>query len=946
MKSATYPAHSQRSSKAAFPVDQGQRLAPPWPRYGVSETASGYGKPTDEDAGEGAGEDANDGPENGLDEQSETLWIDVLVDCPGAQGLYTYAVPPQASIKAGDILSVSFGRQQVGAIAIQRRDTPPPDLDPATVKPIDDVVSRGFFPPHYWTLLQQVAEYYCTPLIQVIRGALPPGLLGRSQRRIRLQADALPTGAADFLQPAARQLLECLQQQPQGDYTWTYLQRQVRGAAQGLRDLLQRGWVESYLESPTPIRPKQRQAVMLTDAGDAGSLSPRQQEILELLRRQGGDLWLQDLLQLGRTSSSVVHALARKGYVVVQPREVLRREQDSAPPRDRPKSLTPAQTDAVSQITALSGPVQVLLHGVTGSGKTEVYLQAIAPILARNQSALVLVPEIGLTPQLTDRFRARFGDRVQVYHSSLADGERYDTWRQMLRGLPQVVIGTRSAVFSPLPHLGLIILDEEHDSSFKQDQPAPCYHARTVARWRSQLEGCPLVLGTATPSLETWVDAQVSSEVSSELGSEVSLEASSEESISPGSVRALRVGALHLEPSSLDQSSDQSSGGALSPVPAASTTAAPSPPSLYLSLPDRIHDRPLPPIEIVDMRAEFRAGNRSIFSHRLQTALMQLRETGQQGILFIHRRGHSTFVSCRSCGEVMACPHCDVSLTYHQTHAEATAYLRCHYCGYGRSYPPQCPTCGSPYLKHFGSGTQRVMQELSRHLPDLRCLRFDRDTTRTKGAHRALLTRFAQGEVDVLVGTQMLAKGLDIPQVTLVGVVAADGLLNLADFRAGERAYQLLTQVAGRAGRGDEPGRVILQTYAPQHPVIEAVQHQHYGAFVKTELSERAALGYPPYGRLILLRLSSPDAEAVQQAAEQVAAQLRPGYSDTARYTVLGPAPAAIMRVARRYRWQILIKVAPEVTLDDAQLPDLQRLRSHIPSRVSLTIDVDPFNLL
>jgi primosomal protein N' (replication factor Y) (superfamily II helicase) len=815
-------------------------------------------------------------------------WVEVLVDCSGAQGLYLYQVPSDLQVQPGDILSVPFGAQQIGAIAIRLVAELPTDLDATSVRAVEDVVTRSFFPPHYWILLQQVAQYYYTPLIQVVRVALPPGLLGRSQRRIRLKPETIPAGAQLFLSPSAQQILERLQGQKHGDYTWQYLQRQVRGANRGLRELLQRGWVESYLEPPAPIRPKLRQAVTLIAQPPLTALSPRQQEVLDVLRRRGGDMGLQELLQICHTSSSVLKGLEQKGWIVIQLREVLRTETGVSQQPDQPKALTADQAASVAAIATLHGYTQVLLHGVTGSGKTEVYLQAIAPLLQQGQSALVLVPEIGLTPQLTDRFRARFGDRVQVYHSALSDGERYDTWRQMLSGTPKVVIGTRSAIFAPLRHLGLIILDEEHDSSFKQDQPAPCYHARTIAQWRSQLENCPLVLGSATPSLESWV-----------VGKEERIK-EEEERIK----------------------------------------------DLYLSLPHRIHSRPMPPIQIVDMRQELSRGNRTIFSQSLQQALQELqarRQEGKQGLLFIHRRGHSTFVSCRSCGYVMECPYCDISLAYHQPQADSVGFLRCHYCGFGRSHPSHCPDCSSPYLKHFGSGTQRVIQELTQRFPDLRCLRFDSDTTRTKGAHRALLSRFAQGEADLLVGTQMLTKGIDLPQVTLVGVIAADGLLHLADYRASERAFQTLVQVAGRAGRGDDPGQVIIQTYSPQHPVIQAVQQHDYEAFVGTELRQRSELGYPPYGRMILLRLSGLDATAVQRTAERFAEHLCSEEFGNANYELLGPAPAAVMRVARRYRWQLLLKCR----LDrPSHLPNLMELRSLCPTGVSLTIDVDPLNLL
>jgi primosomal protein N' (replication factor Y) (superfamily II helicase) len=385
--------------------------------------------------------------------------------------------------------------------------------------------------------------------------------------------------------------------------------------------------------------------------------------------------------------------------------------------------------------------------------------------------------------------------------------------------------------------------------------------------------------------------------------------------------------------------------------------ASPSPPHpSRLTLPHRIQSRPMPPIDVVDMRQELRQNNRSIFSRSLQTALQQMKERGQQGLLFIHRRGHSTFVSCRSCGHVLECPHCDVSLTYHQTQTGGYESLRCHYCGYGQAHPTRCPVCDSPFLKHFGSGTQRVMQEIARQFPDLRCLRFDSDTTRTKGAHRTLLTQFAQGEADLLVGTQMLTKGIDLPQVTLVGIVAADGLLHLSDFRASERAFQTLIQVAGRSGRGEDPGRVILQTYSPDHPVIQAVVRQQYADFVETELSYRQDLNYPPFGKLIALRLSGMEATTVQQTAESIAQWLRsalaaPASLDEAdrpspqpsAYEILGPAPATIVRVSRRYRWQILLKCLSDTTPPQAFWDEL---RSLCPTQVGLTIDIDPIHLL
>ncbi|PZV27013.1 MAG: primosomal protein N' [Snowella sp.] len=808
-------------------------------------------------------------------------WVQVLVDCPGIQGLYTYAVPTEMVVQVGDILSVPFGSQVIGGIAIGFMAELPTDLTPAQIKPIEDVITQGFFSPSYWQLLDRVADYYRTELMSVIRMALPPGLLGRSQRRIRLKIDELPSGAEWFLSLPAREILQLLQKQTDHHYSYVHLQRQVRGCQRGIRELTKRGWIESYLEDPKNIRAKQQEVVTLLTQNSEIKLTPRQQEVLEILRRQGGELWVSELIKLANCTSPVIKRLADNGYVTIEKRERLRLLSTVEMARDQAKTLTIAQSKAVDTLKKLKGFNQVLLHGVTGSGKTEVYLQAIAPILAEGKSVLILVPEIGLTPQLTDRFKARFGNKICVYHSALSDGERYDTWRQMLTGTSQVVIGTRSAIFAPLPNLGLIILDEEHDSSFKQSQLIPAYHARTVAQWRAELENCPLILGSATPSLESWLTVKVQTEVQIAQG-------------------------------------------------------FPKSPVHYLSLPERVAARPLPPVEIVDMRQELKNGNRSIFSYSLQNALKNLKEQGKQGIIFVNRRGHSTFVSCRSCGFVLECPHCDVSLSYHYTHAGATELLRCHYCNFTQTQPRHCPSCESPYLKFFGSGTQKVTEALTEQFPELSWLRFDSDTTRTKGAHRRILDDFSQGKADLLVGTQMLTKGLDVSQVTLVGAIAADSLLNFSDYRSAERAFQTLTQVAGRAGRGDDAGRVIIQTYAPTHPVIEAVKNHDYQAFVDQELPQRQILNYPPYGHLILIRLSGLDSEGVENVAVAIAEKCQGILGE--QVEILGPAPASVMRVAQRFRWHILLKFSDNLI----QNLDVKTLRAICPASVSLSIDVDP----
>jgi len=802
-------------------------------------------------------------------------WVEVLVDFPKMQGLYTYSMRSQMTVKPGDIVSVPFGKQIIGGIAVRLVYNLHSDLDPQKIRPIEDVIASGFFPDRYGELLQKLADYYLTDLMSAIRVALPPGLLGKSQRRIRLKSEALPPGVEAFCSTVGKQVLELLQRSKDGHYSVTHLRNKIKGCDRGIRELSKRGWIESYLESPPRVQAKLKKAVTLVSKQFLEDLTSRQREVLTILRNNGGELWLNELVRIGETSSKTLNNIAEKGYLIISEREILRKEQGIAQKTDYAKELSPAQASALTVINQQMGYAQLLLHGVTGSGKTEVYLQAIAPILVQGKSALVLVPEIGLTPQLTDRFRARFGEQVCVYHSKLSGGERYDTWRQTIRGEPQVVIGTRSAIFAPLPNLGLIVLDEEHDSSFKQDRPMPTYHARTVANWRAELVDCPLVLGSATPSLESLVTSKKEGKT------------------------------VH-----------------------------------YLSLPERIGSRSLPPVEIVDMRSQLHQGNRSIFSKPLQQALWDVQTKKQQAILFIPRRGHSTFVSCRSCGYVIECPHCDVSLSYHYTHEGAAKLLRCHYCNFTSVQPKACPECDSPYLKHFGSGTQKVTQELTRLFPDLSFIRFDSDTTRNKNAHRDLIASFTNKEKDILVGTQMLTKGLDIAGVTLVGVVSADGLLHRSDYRAAERAFQTLTQVAGRAGRGDEPGRVIIQTYSPEHSVIQAGKSHDYSSFSQKELEQREALNYPPFGKLIVIKLSGVEEEEVRIAAENIADECLDLLDEN--WELLGPAPATVMRVARRYRWQILLKF-PDVMRPD--LPNFNQLKSLCPKGIAMTIDVDPINM-
>lgn len=811
-------------------------------------------------------------------------YVSVIVDCIGIEDLLTYRIPEDIEIQVGDVLSVPLGNRQVGAIALQISDTS--TITDVEIKSVSSIISSGIFPKTYWEMLVRTADYYRTPLMQTVKTALPPKLLDQSHYRIKISTAIVEAQPQQLLPKSAQMVWEFLQEHRnnlKGISRRYIYQKLGRYASSGLKELHKLKLIETSLELPNRPKPKYEDVVTFAKEPDI-KLGIKQIEVLKILQFQGGECLKLELCKLAKATTSTIQSLENKGFLTISKRESLRLGGKShTVTRDRPKDLTNDQDVALQQILkaiADKTAQHFLLHGVTGSGKTEVYLQAIAKVLQADKSALVLVPEIGLTPQLTDRFRARFGDaKVNVYHSQLSEGERFDTWRLMLTGEVQVVIGTRSAVFAPLANLGLIVMDEEHDNSFKQDQPQPCYHARTIAEWRSQLEQIPLVLGSATPSAEAIYDHQEGN-------------------------------------------------------------------SIYLELPNRIGNKTMPPIEIVDMRDEFKKGNYSILSRKLQEAIAVMLEAKQQGILFIHRRGYSTFVSCRSCGYVAECPNCDVSLSYHDpisptAYQPKSAHLRCHYCNYTLVQPKSCPECGSPYFKHFGSGTQKVEQELAKLFPDIRLIRFDSDTTRNKDQHRLLIDQFRAGEADLLVGTQMLTKGLDIPQVTLVGVVSADGLLNFSDYRAGERAAQTLLQVAGRAGRGEEEGKVIMQTYTPEHPAIEAVQSYQLDAFMETELAMREALRYPPMGQMVLIHLSSESAEAVEKSAYELAEYLRQLEND---WDILGATPATIAKVANRYRWQILLKFAPEVL---PNVPNLEELRMLVNSKaVRVAIDVDPMTIL
>jgi primosomal protein N' (replication factor Y) len=611
-------------------------------------------------------------------------------------------------------------------------------------------------------------------------------------------------------------------------------------------------------------------------AHEGERLTARQRQLLDHLAASPAPVPTRQLCGAAGFSRAVLQGLERRGLVERQLLDPEHLQQPMTCSTVVGQSLTAAQRQALEGITSAPPGRSFLLWGVTGSGKTEVYLQAAEHCLRQGRSALLLTPEIGLIPQLLDRSRSRFGAAVVEYHSGLSEAERIAAWRRCLRGEPLVGVGTRSAVFLPLARPGLIVLDEEHDSSYKQESPMPCYHAREVARLRAELEGAWLVLGSATPAVESWLACQGAADGRSRL----------------------------------------------------------------LSLAERIGGRPLPPVRLVDMRQELAEGHRRLLSRPLLERLQGVRERGEQAVVLVPRRGYRTFLSCRSCGEAVLCPHCDVALTVHRS-AGGREWLRCHWCDHRAEIEARCGHCGSTAFKPFGAGTQRVLEQLGGELEGLRVLRFDRDTTRGRDGHRRLLARFAAGEADVLVGTQMLAKGMDLPQVTLAAVLAADGLLHRPDLRSSEQCLQLLLQLAGRAGRGERPGEVLVQTYCPEHPVIRHLVDGRYDRFLEEEIALRRHGGLVPFSRACLLRFSGASSGSTATAAASVAELLRPALEHSG-WCLIGPAPAPVARVAGRSRWQLLLHGPAGAALP---LPSEAEVRQALPCGVGLAIDPDPLSL-
>lgn len=597
----------------------------------------------------------------------------------------------------------------------------------------------------------------------------------------------------------------------------------------------------------------------------------KQKNALKILDSFGDYLSSTDLVDQGY-DSAVMRALLKKGLVTSAQKRVLRNSYDRFVAPDASVKLTDEQQHAVTKInTAISNNTKetFLLQGITGSGKTEVYLRATAKALEEGKQVLMLVPEIALTAQLVQRFQSWFGKSVAVAHSKLSQNERGDVWYKMRTGIARILIGVRSAVFAPFENLGLVIIDEEHEGSYKQDE-RPNYHARNVAEKRAELVNCPLVLGSATPDIASYYKA----------------------------VKGIYT---------------------------------------HLRLTKRPIGNKLPKVEIVDMRDELKARNFSVLSRCLQSKLVQTVANGEQGIVLLNRRGFSTFVMCRDCGESVTCEHCAVALVYH-SHGED---MRCHYCGNTHPIPRICPKCGSQRIKFFGTGTQKAEAELAA-LPDVKVLRMDQDSTATKFAHKEILDEFRAGKYNTLIGTQMVAKGHDIPNVTLVGVLAADSVLNLPDYRASERAFSLLTQAAGRAGRGEKAGQVVLQTYDADNDIIKLAAKQDYDTFAKTELLNRKTFYYPPYGQMLKLTVLDKNQDAAYALSQKVVLYLQKLILENKLepMVISGPFPALVAKVRDLYRYNVLIKA------QDMEPVKAALMGSEFRTQPNLYFDVDPASVI
>jgi primosomal protein N' (replication factor Y) (superfamily II helicase) len=801
---------------------------------------------------------------------------------------FTYRLPQQIRplVKPGARIVVPFGKRKLTGyvVGLHHEFKETPEVGEADIKDVIELVDdEPMVTPEIMELAKWTAEYYAASWGEILKATLPAGInVGVEQYISITEKGRIELSTAGNRKLTKWQLLNSVREAGERSRRDLIKEFGEASAKRTIRELIKSGSVEASdrtLESK--VRPKVRKAVRrVTDLPQAETrpLNATQQHILDTLEAAGGEMMFTDLLEAADCGASPINTLAKHGKVEVFVREV--RRDPLADAGDRPREaiiLNPEQSfvlDHVVSALGLNSYKGFLLHGVTGSGKTEIYIRAMSTALEMDRSSLMLVPEIALTPIFSRRLRAVFGTDVAILHSSLSPGERFDEWRRIRSGEARIVIGTRSAVFAPLRDIGLIIVDEEHDSSYRQNE-SPFYSARDVAVKRAHSYGAVIVLGSATPALETFYNAQ------------------------NGKYQ-------------------------------------------YLQLQNRIGGRPLAKAELIDMREVFkRSGKDVVFSPELLESIEETHGKGEQSIILLNRRGYSSFVLCRSCGESLRCKNCDITLTYHRFEGK----LECHYCNYSTRTPDVCPFCESEFLYFIGRGTEQLEDILHKRFSHLKIARIDRDSMSKKGVLTKTLLAFDRGEIDMLVGTQILAKGHDFHNVTLVGVVSVDTGLGLPDFRAAERTFQLLTQVAGRAGRGDLPGRVLIQTYYPEHYALKFAAKQDFEGFYNAEIRYRQRLGYPPFVVLASIMIKHRDEEYAMKSARILRDSLDRANADkTCR--ILGPAQASIARIKNEYRLQIIIKSESRKSLRTTIDAALSEAEARGCDRRIVQVEIDPVSLM
>ena len=816
-------------------------------------------------------------------------YANVIVDLPARQTnrTFTYIIPQRLDgwIKIGMRVSVPFANRTLLAIVIDLCTTT--EVSSHKMKEIHECLElKPAFTEELITLSKWLSDQYFCSRIFSLYAMLPKALKARYHQTIRLNLETC--SQTMMLTEDEQTLFEWLKTQKNITLEKTMKQFPLTGAI--IRDWFDEGILQSSVQvkdqhrvqRETWLEPLFEQEQLLKKKESLRANAHQQRIILDHFIQNPEPISTAQLRNLYQLQNETVKTLVKqnvlRSYEVDKFRDPFVASQFK---QTVPLQLTTEQQGAfaIARQALLEGQYHTyLLHGITGSGKTELYLQWIQFCIDLGKEAIVLVPEISLTPQMIERFKGRFGEQVAVLHSRLSDGERYDEWRKIRNRQVKVAIGARSAVFAPFEKLGCIFIDEEHETSYKQEE-TPKYVTREVARRRCQTQQAVLVLGSATPSLESYVKTLTNNDS-------------------------------------------------------------------YLHLSQRASRQSLPQIEIVDMRNELKEAHRSIISRSLLSHMQDRIQKNEQMIIFLNRRGYSTIVMCRSCGFVCQCPHCEIALTFHQTQQR----LHCHYCGFEQPVIHVCPTCQNTQMKFFGTGTQKVEEELNRLLPTARIIRMDVDTTTTKGSHEKLLTSFAHHEADILLGTQMISKGLDFANVTLVGVINADTVLNMPDFRSAEKTFQLLTQVAGRAGRAEKAGEVVIQTYNPEHYSIQFAKNHDYLGFAKMELKYRESLHYPPFCNLVVFVLSHENLNILIRASEhfgQYAREFLQHQQQTEDCFILGPTAAPIAKLKDRYRYQCMLKYKS----DFAVRPLLQWLSQHMEGwlqqhKIQMSIDVDPYVMM